>query len=196
MKIHDISTSFYDARKFAALANGTIYITSIEQASEYCQDLDFLRFNGTTSVTIIITSPGGSISAGLSIIDAIRSLQREGAKVTGVVRGEAQSMGFNILQACDTRIMSQGSILMAHGVTSGMLGDQKEHEAAQKLLKYWREHIAAMIALRVKTFHIGKETFYNEITSIEYWDKLMKDSTPVFYTPYEALELGLVDQVA
>jgi len=70
-----------------------------------------------TSITIIINSEGGDITAGLAIFDALLTYK---GKTTGIVYGEAQSMASLILQACDKRIVMPNSKLMLHGSSGGI----------------------------------------------------------------------------
>ena len=185
--------SIEDILRKTALSKGVVYVGDVDQymATDLAMDLDFLRFNGNKEVHMYITSPGGDVPAGLAIINVIRDLQAEGVVVTGEVRGEAQSMGFYILQACDFRIMHEGDALMAHGITFGFSGDNRNMKAEEKILSYWRDTVAAMVANKIQS--VG--ALDGETASLQYWDSLMEDNIPVYFTAEEALELGLIDEI-
>jgi ATP-dependent Clp protease protease subunit len=136
-------------------------------------------------VNIIISSPGGDVFAGLSIIRAIRLAQSHGIKVIGKVSGHACSMAFFILQCCDERIMGKLDILMAHGLTTGFMGDMKNLDAETKLLTYWHHELASLIASRC----VG------ECAEPGWWFEILYDNTPQWYTAEESLEMGIIDKV-
>ena len=145
-------------------------------------DLDMLAAINTDDITLYITSMGGGVPDGIQLIRVIESIQARGIKVIGVVRGEAASMAFLILQACAERRMGRFDILMAHGITSLMLGDSKDFKSQSKVLSFWREKFASFLAERT-----GE--------SINYWNTILEDNTPRYFTPEEALELQLIDIV-
>ena len=174
------------------LSNGVVYVSHIDSffAEELATDLDFLRFNGTKDIHLYITSPGGQVTAGIAVINCIRDLQMSGAIVTGEVRGEAQSMGFNILQACDVRIAHHGDCLMAHGITSGFVGDEENMDLEREMLTYWRDYMAELITNRVQAS--GK---IEKTADINFWVNVMKSNKPNYFTAQSAFLLGLVDKV-
>ncbi len=148
--------------------------------------IDTLRESGADHVKVYVSSPGGNVAGGLSIIRAIREAQQAGTRFTGVVRGEAASMGFFILQACDVRKMGPGDVLMAHGITAGMFGDAKNLDALQKLITVTRQYLTELIVNRAEV---------EEEEKIQWWGEILKDATPVYFTPEEALAEGLVDEI-
>lgn len=62
-------------------------------------------------ITIILNTPGGDVSAGMGMYDAIRMCKN---KVTCICMGQCMSMGLLILSACDDRLSSQECQFMAH----------------------------------------------------------------------------------
>lgn len=62
-------------------------------------------------VVLVINSPGGYVYEGIRLIEAIEDSK---VPVICVVNRFAGSMAFHILQACDQRIMTVDSILLAH----------------------------------------------------------------------------------
>lgn len=68
---------------------------------------------------IMIDSPGGSVTAGIDMIDAVEQEKATGVHVTCIVRHVAASMAFNLLTHCDTRIADQGAMLLFHKIEIG-----------------------------------------------------------------------------
>jgi len=66
---------------------------------------------GAEAVLLEIDTPGGGVKSGFYISKTIEDLK---IPVICVVDGEADSMGFYILQSCDVRLMTYRSVLMAH----------------------------------------------------------------------------------
>lgn len=69
-------------------------------------------------ITIFISSPGGSIVAGNSLI----SIMKGSGKKTRCIASEAVSMAFVIFQACDERLVLENSIVMQHEASYGLKG--------------------------------------------------------------------------
>lgn len=160
----------------------------IDECSEqkFIEDIHVLIQKGSKEpITIIISSLGGSAFSGLAIIRAIRVAKKQGIKVVGEVHGYACSMSFLILQCCDDRIMGELDMLMAHGITTGFIGDMKNMDAENKLLSHWHHEFAELIACRC----VGE---YKEPS---YWYEILRDNTPQWYTSTECIEMGLVDKV-
>lgn len=62
-------------------------------------------------IILMINSEGGDMVQGFAIIDAISHCR---SQVIGVVRGNAQSAAFVILQSCQVRRASKHAVLMTH----------------------------------------------------------------------------------
>lgn len=153
---------------------------------EFIEDIYLMSLFSTESINIIISSNGGDVESGMACIRAIRSAQKSGITVSGEVHGHAMSMAFLILQCCDYRKMGDLCILMAHGITSFSRGDIKNHESEGKLLRFWNRKFAEIISSRC----------IDKYSDIEYWNPIMADSTPQYYTSEESREMGLIDEVA
>jgi ATP-dependent Clp endopeptidase proteolytic subunit ClpP len=97
-------------------------------------------------ITLIISSPGGSIFDGFVLFDHLRALSDDGHKITTVVRGMAASMAAVLAQAGDVRVIGPESFLMIHEPSSEMWGktsDMSEHVATMKRLRAQMEQIMA-----------------------------------------------------
>lgn len=90
------------------------------------------RQDPTCDMTIRITSYGGSVIHGMSLVDELTQLSLRGGgthKITTRVRGAAASMAAIILQTGDVRLMGQEAYLLVHepsGVAEGSTGDLKD----------------------------------------------------------------------
>ena len=80
---------------------------------------------------IYINSPGGSVIAGLEIINYIKSLQQRGKQINCIAHN-AMSMAFLIFQFCSQRLILHSSTLMQHQMsleTAGKLYDMNSRMA-------------------------------------------------------------------
>jgi len=156
---------------------------------EFIRDLSIIKLRkNLKEVTIKICCPGGSVEEGMGMIRMIKEIQKMKIKVKGVVYGQAMSMGFLLLQACDERIMGSGDILMAHGVVTHTQGDTKNIEAERKVMT----DIRAWFAVEVAKRNTSKDETYHEPG---FWVEVLSDSTPQFYTAQESFEMGLIDKI-
>ena len=69
-------------------------------------------------ITLVISSPGGSVFDGWVLFDHLRALSAQGHKITTIVRGMAGSMAAILTQAGDTRIIGPESYLVIHEPSS------------------------------------------------------------------------------
>lgn len=184
---------------FDALANDCVKLrkertimlsTGIDDciASDFIGEIMLLVAAGKDPIRIIISSPGGEILPGLGIIRAIQYAQSKGIKVTGEVFGQALSMAFFILQACDTRVMGEGDFIMCHGVFVLQGADRKGRKAEDKLLDNAETYFCKMIASKNTSKH---KDFHDE----DYWRQLLEEDTPNYYSADEAFDMGLIDRV-
>jgi membrane-bound ClpP family serine protease len=84
------------------------------------------------SVEILINSPGGSVFAGLDIMDAIKAHQ--GPVVCRAFQ-LAASMAANILVSCPSREATPATIILFHSASSGVRGQSPDLDNASSLLK-------------------------------------------------------------
>ncbi len=158
-------------------------------ARSFIEDIMLLVSESKEPIDImIIAAPGGQAFSGFAMIRAIRHAQSCGIKVIGSVYGQAMSMAFFLLQCCDVRNMGSTCILMAHGVTTGLVGDMRTVDAEQKLLSLWQHDLSSMVANRCTK----KDSKYS---SSDFWFEMLRDNTPHFYSASESLDCGLVDEV-
>lgn len=112
--------------------NRKIYLFSEitnETAMEIIAQLEYLDSNGTEGIKIYINSPGGSVSAGFVIVDAIKRCRCD---VSTICTGMAASMGAFIL-SCGTkgkRFATPLSEVMIHQPLGGVQGQASDIQLA------------------------------------------------------------------
>lgn len=101
-------------------------------------------------VTMTIDSPGGSVGAGLDLVDAMRAAQRSGTRITCVTDGWAASMAAYTFQACDVRLMTRQSAVMFHTVSVQFAsGNQYDFERLARKMAGVNKMLAVFIAGRM-----------------------------------------------
>jgi ATP-dependent Clp endopeptidase proteolytic subunit ClpP len=86
------------------------------------------RRDGGCPITIVFSSPGGSVIHGMALFDHIRFIQSKGHRVTTVALGYAASMAGILLQVGDHRVMARESWLLIHQGSAGAMGSMGEIE--------------------------------------------------------------------
>lgn len=132
-------------------------------------------------INLYIDSPGGSVMAGLSIIDVMESIT---PKVNTICYSLAGSMAAVILSSGHKRVAFKHSTVMIHQPLSGLEGFYKQTDLSERArnLEETREEIEKILANNTK----GKTSFDAMHIACE------KDN---FLTPQEALEMGLIDEI-
>lgn len=114
-------------------------------AAEIIMQLEYLDKNGNGDITLYINSPGGSVTAGLSIIDAMNRCQND---IVTVCTGCAASMGAVIL-ACGTkgkRFITPYAEVMIHQPLGGVNGQASDIERAAKHITKTKEFIINLLS--------------------------------------------------
>jgi ATP-dependent protease ClpP protease subunit len=136
-------------------------------------------------VTLHITSEGGDVFSGVSMIQSITYLRGQGIRVTGLVEGQAMSMASIILQACDHRVMTPMSVLMCHGVTFWSRGDLKNNRLELKLAEALTERVIDLYVARAHGIYADRT----------FWTTQLESSDPLYLMAPDALSAGLIDEV-
>lgn len=130
-------------------------------------------------ITLYINSPGGSVTAGLAIYDAMQYVK---ADVSTICVGQAASFGALLLTAGtkNKRFILPNSRVMLHQPLGGAQGQATDIEIqAREILKLKK------ILNEILVFHTGKE-----------FDQIEKDTDRDFYlSAKQAIEYGLVDKI-
>ncbi len=96
-------------------------------------------------ITLYVNSPGGSVSAGMSIIDTMHHIKPD---VATVCMGMAASMGSMILSqgAKDKRYMLPNAEVMIHQPSGGAYGQASDIDITAKHIIKTRERLNKMMA--------------------------------------------------
>jgi ATP-dependent Clp protease protease subunit len=147
--------------------------------------------NPDKDITLYINSPGGQVTAGLSIYDTMQYIK---PNIATVVLGQACSMGSFLAQAGTPgkRFVLPESRTMIHRVSSGTRGtsgsvhvQELQFEDAIRSMEESKKVNKRLTELYVRHNTAGKT--YEEMF------ETMKFDT--FLTAYEAVEYGLADKV-
>jgi ATP-dependent Clp endopeptidase proteolytic subunit ClpP len=106
------------------------------------------RYDPKCPITIVFTSPGGDVVAGMALFDFLTELREKGHYITGVTRGYAASMAGILLQACDKRIVGKQSWVLIHEISGGMMGSYGELEDRMKWVERVQDSILDVFAAR------------------------------------------------
>ena len=126
------------------------------------------RLNPGKPITVVLTSPGGSVLAGWGLYDTLRTLSAQGHHITTQVRGYAASMGAVLLQAGDTRLVGAESYVMLHEVSSVAYGKLHEIKDQSKFTRKLNSRIFDVIAARTDGKWTG-ESLYNWAKAKDRW---------------------------
>lgn len=130
-------------------------------------------------IELYFNSNGGSVKEGTAIYN---QLKRHKAHKTGYVDGVAHSIAFVMLQACDHRIMGEGTSALLHEMWVCTAGN------AEQLRKEADQLDDLMVASR-KLFMLRAKN----ITEDELKELMAKET---MLTPDKALEYGFIDEIA
>lgn len=148
-------------------------------AMEVIAQIEYLDRIGREDITIYINSPGGSVSAGFSIVDA---MNRCSCDVATVCTGEAASMGAFIL-SCGTskkRYATPLSEIMIHQPLGGAQGQASDIQLAADHISKIKDKLHRILA---KNTHQSVETISHDCDR-DYW----MDAA-------EAISYGIVDKL-
>lgn len=149
-----------------------------ETSAKYFQE-QLAKVPEDAEIELYINSNGGSVKEGVSIYN---QLKRHKAHKTGYVDGVAHSIAFVILQACDHRIMGEGTSALVHEMWVCTAGNASQLRAEADQLDDLMEGSRKLFMQRAKN-----------ITE-EQLRELMEKETML--TPDKALEYGFIDEIA
>ncbi len=135
--------------------------------------------NPDKDIHLYINSPGGSVTAGMSIYDTMQFIRPD---VSTLCVGQAASMGAFLLAAgqAGKRMALPNSRMMLHQPSGGSRGVAADIEIQAQEILLMRERLNKLIAE-----HTGQDE-----------DRVAKDTDRDFWmSPEEAEEYGLVDRV-
>lgn len=130
-----------------------------------------------TPISMYINSPGGSVSAGLAIYDAMNTIKSD---VHTYCIGVAASMGAFLLSSGSKRYCMENAEVMIHQPLGGAQGQATDVEIQAKHLLNTKRRLNTILAKNT-----GKD--YDTIASDTDRDNWL--------TAEEALEYGLIDEI-
>jgi ATP-dependent Clp protease protease subunit len=135
--------------------------------------------NPDKDISLYINSPGGSVTAGMSIYDTMQFIK---ADVSTLCIGQAASMGAFLLAsgAKNKRFSLPNSRVMIHQPSGGFQGQSSDIEIHAKEILYLRAKLNAILA-----HHTGK-------TAEEIDRDTERDN---FMSAEQSVEYGLIDKV-
>lgn len=148
-------------------------------ASDIVKQLLYLASTGPEDITMVINSPGGSVTAGLAIYDTMVGIPCD---VSTICIGMAASMGAFLLAAGTKgkRYALPNSEVMIHQVMGGASGQAVDVQIAAQRISRTKDRINSMLAAFTK----------------QPLEKIQMDTDrDYFLSAVEAVEYGLVDSV-
>lgn len=135
--------------------------------------------NPDKDISLYINSPGGSVTAGMSIYDTMQFIKPD---VSTLCIGLAASMGAHLLAAGTKgkRFSLPNSRIMIHQPSGGFQGQSSDIQIHAKEIMYLREKLNAIFAS-----HTGK-------TVVEVDRDTERDN---FMSAEQAVEYGMIDKV-
>lgn len=149
----------FGKERFVLEENGFIPIVNeITYSTAQAVISDILSFEGGDTTIIYLDSPGGSVMAGMQIIEAMKASKKHFTCVASF----AASMAFAIFQACDARYLLETGTLMQHQMSFGLNGQLKRNisivEHAKSIASYLNGFQAARLGMSERQF----EDFIND----------------------------------
>lgn len=150
------------------------------------------RIDPKCPMTVVFSSPGGSIIEGMALFDFLQEMRRQGHRITTIARGYAASMAGILLQAGDWRIMGAESYLLIHEASFGAVGSFGEVEDMVKFVEKIQDRVLNIFAQRsaaadpkTATKKLSKAQIKKRWHRKDWW--LSSD---------EALAHGFIDEIA
>lgn len=162
--------------------NSEVNDSSVAQALQKAMELD-AKLPKNEPLYLILYTPGGSVQAGLELIDGLRGLKRKVHTITIF----AASMGFQIAQNLDNRYITSSGVLMSHRASGGFKGEfgGEANSQIENRLSFWLGRIKEMDLMTVKRSK-GKQTLESYTKSYE---------NELWISGYKSVEQGYADSV-
>lgn len=150
-----------------------------DTASYLIKQMIYLEQVSNEDITLYINSPGGSVSAGLAIVDTMNFIRCD---VSTIVMGMAASMAAVILSngTKGKRLALPNAEIMIHQPWGGVAGQATEIEITYKEIQKIKETLSQIL---------------KQNTGQSY-EKIMKDTDRDYYmTANEGLNYGIIDKI-
>lgn len=151
-----------------------------DTASYICSEIRYLSRNSKEPLTLILNSPGGSISAGMAIYD---TLNASGCEVTTVVEGMAASMAAFLATCAATkgrRFCQPNAEIMVHQPLGGVQGQASDITIAADHINSTKRKMTKILADSVNL----EEAKIKALTDRDTW-----------LSAEDALKMGFVDHI-
>lgn len=141
------------------------------------------KIEGTKEpIKLIISSYGGNIYSGLSIISRIERMIEEGYEIESIIDSHAMSMGSAISMVCNSRKALRYSTLLFHQPSSYAMGSLTDMiTSTEETQRLWD------VMKRLMKKHTKM--------SDDYIDNIFKNNRDVFMDSETALSLGIIDEI-
>jgi len=139
------------------------YFGSVVKVMQKAHELDSL-LPTKAPIYLILDSGGGSISAGLELIENLKNLKRPVRTITLF----AASMGFQTVQGLGTRLIQREGTLMSHKARGGFFGEFPGQLDSR--YSFWLRRVTVMeetTVSRTKGTHTLQS--YRNLIENEYW---------------------------
>jgi ATP-dependent Clp protease protease subunit len=152
-----------------------------QMANLIVAQLLFLESEGDKDISIYINSPGGSVTAGMAIYDAMQFVKPD---ITTIVMGQACSMGSLLAQSGSPgkRLILPHARHMVHQPSGGARGQATDMEIQVKEILEMKKNLT-----NIYVKHNSKGKTFDELNSAMERDNYM--------SAQQALDYGLVDQI-
>ncbi len=179
------------ARRQELDRHGVYFIGDItdDQAERFSKTLLLMSIerhgNPNAPITLYINSGGGSVGAGLAMMQMMDEVRRvHTVKINTIITGYAYSMGAIVFQAGDRRTMGKYSTMMLHSSSWTLSGqDEQIFEDYAKLAEHFRKTVAELFARRTG------------LRTPRWWERYIYSGHDRFLSAAECLKLRLVDEV-
>ena len=171
-----------DITSILFMQNRMVFVDNVitdELASDITKQLLYLASVSSDDITMVINSPGGSVTAGLAIYDSMKGLTCD---VSTVCLGMAASMGAFLLAAGTKgkRFVTPNSEVMIHQVMGGASGQAVDVQIAAQRIGRMKDNLNRMLA---------------DFTGKPFEQIRIDTDRDYFMTAEEAVAYGMVDQI-
>lgn len=171
--IFNTETALYEERVI-------IFDQEVTTESANClqNQLQYLAMQGDEKITIYIDSPGGSVVAGLAMLDTMMILEKRGIVIETICRGMAASMA-SLLLMCGSkghRFMMTNSTCMVHDLSGGTHGKYADMDVDFQFSTALRKKLINIVAKRTGKSEVDVESkWFDRIDHFMSWDEAKKE---------------------
>lgn len=160
-KIQNVSSTLTLEAKNTVILRGPVTATSVSKLQSEVNEMS-LNLKSNDKIYLVLDTPGGSVEAGMNLIDHLKALPQKIETITLF----SASMGFQIAQNMDTRYITPSGTLMSHRARGGVRGQfYGELESRYNMIKRKIDYLDAIAAKRLKI----KVKDYKSLIKDEYW---------------------------